>query len=130
MEVFVHHNQISSFFINMKEGALKRGPFGIINRNVLIFIEICNRFKNLRYLNFSSSSNYEQLTFTIRTPSDFSSNLLELHVVIKTVDDCLCLLDGHFNQLHTLYVTIRPCAVCESKIVGNHVSHSLISLIL
>ncbi|CAF4768691.1 unnamed protein product, partial [Rotaria sp. Silwood2] len=49
-------------------------------RNIFIFIRICTRFKNLQCVNFSSSCDYEQLTFTSIAPTDFSSNLLELHV--------------------------------------------------
>jgi hypothetical protein len=94
------------------------------NRNIFIFIKICILFKNLRYLNFSSSSIYEQLAFSSTTPTKFSSNLLELHVVVKTILDCLCLLDGQFNQLHTFYVTIRPRGISEGEMVGNHVSYS------
>jgi hypothetical protein len=94
------------------------------NSNIYIFIEICLLFKNLRYLNFSSSSTYEQLAFSGSTPTRFSSSLLELHVVVKTILDCLCLLDGQFNQLHTFYVTIRPRGIHEGNIVGNHVSYS------
>jgi hypothetical protein len=59
-------------------------------------------FKNLQYLNYSSSSDYEQLTFGSSPSIEFSSNLLELHVVLKSIIDCLGLLDGRLSQLHTL----------------------------
>jgi hypothetical protein len=112
----------------MKSRVLSRDVLGDTqNRNAYIFIAICALFKNLQCLNFSSSYDYEQLTFTRSTPTNFSSNLLELHVVVKTIDDCLCLLDGQLNQMHTFYVTIRPRGVCDSELVGNHVSYSLIS---
>ncbi|UJR30027.1 hypothetical protein I4U23_017572 [Adineta vaga] len=85
--------------------------------NISIFIRICILFNNLRYLNFSSYSNYEQLAFLSTIPSQFSSNLLELHVVVKSIFDCLCLLDGQFNQLHTFYVTIQSRNGYEGDLV-------------
>ncbi|CAF4473033.1 unnamed protein product [Rotaria sp. Silwood2] len=113
-------NQISSLFINMKPHVQLSDGWGHPQqRNIFIFIRICTRFKNLQCVNFSSSCDYEQLTFTSIAPTEFSSNLLELHVVIKTIIDCLCLLDGQFNQLHTFYVTIRPRGICEYPSVGN-----------
>ncbi|CAF4056882.1 unnamed protein product [Rotaria sordida] len=35
-----------------------------------------------------------------------SSNLLELHVTVNNFDDCLYLLDGHFNELRKFHVNI------------------------
>lgn len=81
----------------MKIGALRTDCFGVRNINIFVFCQICVKFNNLKYLNFSSSSDYEQLTFDRMSSIKFSSNLLELHVVIKSINDCLCLLDGHFN---------------------------------
>ncbi|CAF1498937.1 unnamed protein product [Rotaria sordida] len=114
-------NQISSLFIQLKPHKPIPGAsgFAVQDINIFIFINICNHFKNLRYLNFSSSSIYEQLAFYRPISTNFSSNLLELHVVVKTIYDCLCLLDGQLNQLHTFYVTIRPRGVHGEEIVGN-----------
>ena len=110
----------------------KPGPraseYTIQNKIIFIFIKICNQFKNLRYLNFSSSSIYKQLAFYEHTSINFSSNLLELHVVVKTIHDCLCLLNGQFQQLHTFYVTVRSSGVCGRKIVDNDVSYLYINL--
>ncbi|CAF3393366.1 unnamed protein product [Rotaria sp. Silwood2] len=39
-------------------------------------------------------------------PIVISSNLLELHVHVVCFTDCLHLLDGRFNQLHTFHVDI------------------------
>jgi hypothetical protein len=40
-------------------------------------------------------------------PSTFSSStLLELNIKVKTFTDCLYLLDGRFNRLHTFYVDV------------------------
>ena len=39
-------------------------------------------------------------------PSFRSSTLRILNIRLQTFDDCLCLLDGRFNQLHTLIVDL------------------------
>ncbi|CAF2481578.1 unnamed protein product [Rotaria sp. Silwood2] len=113
-----YRNQILSLSIIMKRGALQTSIFGVKNININIFSKICSMFNNLEYFNFSSSSNYEQLTFC-SIPSIRFSNLLELHVVLKTLIDCLCLLDGNFNKLNRLYVTICPRALFEWPLVNN-----------
>ncbi len=93
-------HQISALFINVKGGVYRRDLFGY--ENIFIFRRICMIFKNLQYLNYSSSSDYEQLTFGSSPSIEFSSNLLELHVVLKSIIYCLGLLDGRLSQLHTL----------------------------
>ncbi len=115
-------SRISELFINMKGRVYRRNSYR--DGNIYIFIKICNSFKNLQYLNFSSLSDYEQLTFGNTPSRKFSSNLLELHVVIKSLMDCLCLLDDHFNQLHTLHVTICPRAVRTWLLVNHQVTYS------
>ncbi len=91
----------------------------IEEKNIFIFIQICTTFKHLQCLYFNSSSDHQPLTFD-HTPSiAFSSNVLELHVVLNSMGDCLHLLDGHFNQLHTFDVTITfisPSAVPDNKV--------------
>ncbi|CAF1638332.1 unnamed protein product [Rotaria magnacalcarata] len=115
-------NHISSIIIKLKPRKQPIDALGYTTQdnNIFIFLSICILFKNLRYLNFSSYCNYEQLAYLSTAPIEFSSNLLELHVVVKNIFDCLCLLDGQFNQLHTFYVTIRPYNRCDGNIVGNH----------
>ncbi|CAF1532681.1 unnamed protein product [Rotaria sordida] len=98
----------------MKEGALRRNAFGVRNINTYIFGKICNMFKNLKYFNFKSSSDYEQLTFTRLSSIEFSSNLLELHVTLDSITDCLYLLD-HLNQLHTMIVVITSYPYSSSS---------------
>ncbi|UJR23576.1 hypothetical protein I4U23_026564 [Adineta vaga] len=101
-------NQISSIFIKLNPCKRRIDELGYITPdNISIFIRIFH-------------SNYEQLAFLSTTPSQFSSNLLELHVVVKSIFDCLCLLDGQFNQLHTFYVTIQSCNGYEGDPVGNY----------
>ncbi|CAF3422344.1 unnamed protein product [Rotaria sp. Silwood1] len=77
------------------------------DNNAIIFNHILTMFTNLQYLNFDRSSIYDdRLFFCMRRPTVVSTNLLELHVSLHTFDDCLYLLDGHFNQLHSLYVDV------------------------
>ncbi|CAF3386843.1 unnamed protein product [Rotaria sp. Silwood1] len=76
-------------------------------------------FTNLQYLKFGQSSNlYPQLSFDIPSPSVISSTLLELHVTVKDFIDCLYLLDGCFNQLHTLHVNFF--FICSSQLTINN----------
>ncbi len=64
-------------------------------------------FPNLQYLNFCPSSIfYQRLSFGVSPPTIISSTLLELRVCLHDFTDCLHLLDGRFNQLHTLHVYI------------------------
>ncbi|CAF3182628.1 unnamed protein product [Rotaria sp. Silwood2] len=83
-----------------------------------VFTQSCIMFKNLRYLNFSSIDDHQQLTFDLTTSTTFSSNLLELHVAVHSMDDCHYLLDGHFNQLSKFYVTI--CDVLNDSALAKH----------
>ena len=39
-------------------------------------------------------------------PNFRSSTLLQLVINVQCFDDCLCLLDGRFIHLHTLYVNL------------------------
>ncbi|CAF5093665.1 unnamed protein product, partial [Rotaria sp. Silwood1] len=83
-----------------------------------VFTQSCIMFKNLRYLNFSSIDDYQQLTFDLTTSTTFSSTLLELHVAVNAMDDCHYLLDGHFNQLSKFYVTI--CGVLNDSVLAKN----------
>ncbi|CAF2853826.1 unnamed protein product [Rotaria sp. Silwood2] len=77
-------------------------------RHTLVFTQIFSLFNNLKYLNFNSSAccySFE-ISFFKSVPNVFSSTLLELHVTLKVFNDCLYLLDGRFNQLHTLHVDV------------------------
>ncbi len=82
-------------------------------------------FSNLKHLNFGvSSSNFHELSFDISPPMISSSILLELHVVVDSYTDCLYLLDGRFDQLHTFYITIcssySPLSVIDSEVSYSH----------
>ncbi|CAF0968699.1 unnamed protein product [Rotaria sordida] len=97
-------NQLLSLTIDISR---KRTQDYLTNNNAIIFNRIFTMFSNLEYFNFGRSSiSDERLSFCFRCPTVISRNLLEFHVCLKTFYDCLYLLDGHFNQLHTLYVDV------------------------
>lgn len=73
----------------------------------LIFTHIFAMFTNLKQLNFSTSPDIDQrLSFSNSSLTVYSSILLELRVIMQSYDDCLYLLDGRFDQLHTFGVNI------------------------
>ncbi|CAF3933109.1 unnamed protein product [Rotaria sp. Silwood1] len=97
-------NQLLSLTIDI---SINRTQDYLTNNNAIIFNRIFTMFPNLQYLNFGRSSiSDERLSFCFRRPTVISTNLLELHVCLKTFYDCLYLLDGHFNQLRILYVDV------------------------
>ncbi|CAF4194721.1 unnamed protein product [Rotaria sordida] len=76
-------------------------------------------FSNLQYLNFCPSSIwYQPLLFENPFPTMTSSTLLELHISLASFTDCLYILDGRFNKLHTLYVDIA--SISSSQLTNNN----------
>lgn len=76
-----------------------------------IFVNILIVFKNIRCLKFypSKSNGCCCISFANQYPRFSSSTLFELHLTVYSLDDCLLLLDGRFNQLgifhlSTLYI--------------------------
>ncbi|CAF1514711.1 unnamed protein product, partial [Rotaria sordida] len=97
-------NRITSLVIYIKECEEPEDQVLLIG--LFIFRPILSMFNNLRHLNFSVSSEEPQLSFCKSHPVPISSTLLELHVVVESMNNCLYLLSGCFDQLHTFYVTI------------------------
>ena len=102
-------NEITSLLINIT-GNKSRNKVNDLNK--LILSQIFLKFDKLQYLNFGpppgcSPWAFSALSFEQSSPDFFSCTLLELHVVVDSCSDCLYLLDGRFNQLHTFYVIIR-----------------------
>lgn len=98
----IFKSQISSFVIGFIR---KSGNFSTINLPTLVFTQILTIFTNLRYLNFAGSlCACERLSFDVTPPTVSSSTLSELHISVQSFNDCLYLLDGHFNQLRSLRV--------------------------
>ncbi|CAF1467107.1 unnamed protein product [Rotaria sordida] len=97
-------NQISALVIDISTNETQRFTR---DDNEILFTHIFTMFTNLQYLNFSPSSfGHQRLSFRTQPPTIISTNLLKLHVSLNDFNDCLYLLDGSFNQLHTLYVNI------------------------
>jgi hypothetical protein len=116
-------NKIKSITIIIKRREYQIYEYVFNDHNSFVFKQICMKFNNLQYLNFMSSSDCEQLTFRCSPSIKFSSNILELHVVVKSIMDCVCLLDGHFDHLHSLFVTISPRHVESWPYASNRVIH-------
>ncbi|CAF3411703.1 unnamed protein product [Rotaria sp. Silwood2] len=105
--------QIVSLIIDIDTNGEQRSTKDI---NVILFTHIFNIFTNLRSLRFGLSSIWYQLLLFSTPPSTIiSSKLLELHVSLQHFTDCLYLVDGRFNQLHTLHVHID--CICSSRIL-------------
>jgi hypothetical protein len=108
-----YKNQISSLVIKTIAKEHRSADM-----NTLIFTHIFNIFTNLQNLNIDPLFLcHERISFEYSPLTVFSSNLLELRVKVKFVndclyllDDCLYLLDDCFHQLLTLYVDIQ-CSV-------------------
>lgn len=76
--------------------------------DTLMFRNILNMFTNLQCLNFAPYFHCNQWISFYSSPSPiFSSTLLELHIKVMYIEDCLYLLDCHFNQLRGFYVDIE-----------------------
>ncbi|CAF3754481.1 unnamed protein product [Rotaria sp. Silwood1] len=100
----IFKNQILSLVIHVNQNGYRSDKEEM---NTFILTHIITMLINLKYLNFAPSSiSYQELSFHYSPPPIFSSNLLELHVSLGNYTDCLYLLDGRFNQLHTLHVNI------------------------
>ncbi|CAF2122003.1 unnamed protein product [Rotaria magnacalcarata] len=100
----IFNNQISSLFINfndVKDSLPMRTIYSII------FAKILTIFTNLRCLKFNPSSSYrDAVLFYLIRDTAISSTLLELHVGVVEMRDCLDILDGRFDQLRILHVTV------------------------
>ncbi|CAF4589421.1 unnamed protein product, partial [Rotaria sp. Silwood2] len=112
----INKNQISSFIIDVTKYKKKSLTTDVIAR---ILTHIFNMFSNLQYLNFCPSSIwYQRLLFDNPFPTMTSSTLLELHISLASFTDCLYILDGRFNKLHTLYVDIL--SISSSQLTNNN----------
>ena len=68
------------------------------------------------YVEYLHLKFYQSNSFILfnEQPSLFSSTLLELHINVYLFDDCLYLLDGRLNQLHTLFVNVYDISSGQS----------------
>lgn len=90
--------------------------------NATLFAQIISSFPNIQRLHFGPSLLYDQhISFDKRFPTVTSMTVCNLHVNLIAFQDCLFLLDGRFNQLHTLHVNID--SICPSRLsIDNKVS--------
>lgn len=79
-----------------------------------LYLPIFNRLKSVTHLEFviKDSFQYPPLSLEDLPPTAcFSSTLVHLSIKLMDFEDCLFLLDGRLNQLHTLNVEIhRICS--------------------
>jgi len=112
----IFKNQITTLIISIDPN--KRKLFTMKN--------ICNYiftvFINLIHLIFYDGlyKNNIRLLFDIPFSSFSSSSLLVLNIKVQTFHICLYILDGHFDQLHTLYIELanidRPSKEIENQV--------------
>jgi hypothetical protein len=89
---------------------------------VNIFDYILTVFTSLNCLILYESSYEDRVPLLLddpHLPTFRSSTLRKLNVRLQSFDDCLYLLDGRFNQLHTLYVDLthmRPSEEIQNQV--------------
>ncbi|CAM4793673.1 unnamed protein product [Rotaria magnacalcarata] len=73
---------------------------------------------NLTHLIFCDASykNNTRLLFKNSSPTLSSSSLLVLKIKVQTIDVCLYILDGRFEQLHTLDIELANMFVPSEEI--------------
>ncbi|CAF3185350.1 unnamed protein product, partial [Rotaria sp. Silwood2] len=80
---------------------------------------ICNNLftmmNNLIHLIFYDESykNIVRFMTDVPSPKFSSSTLLTLNIKVQNFDDCLCMLDGRFNNLQSLYIDLIK--ICSSS---------------
>ncbi|CAF0789333.1 unnamed protein product [Adineta steineri] len=98
-------NHISSLFISFDKGD-NFCPIGLICSS--IFEEILILFTNLQCLIFNPSATlYNAVTFLYSDSFGVCSTLLELHISVTKMEECLYILDEIFDQLRILHVTFH-----------------------
>ena len=74
-----------------------------------VYMRIFNLFRNLTHLEFAIKGGYQYPPLSIdELPSTvcFPSTIVHLSIKVLDLEDCLCLLDGRLNQLHTFIVEV------------------------
>ena len=65
---------------------------------------------------------FPEISFNYSVPSVTSSNLLELHISLGCLMDCLYLFDGRFDKLHTVHINISSI-FSSDRTVDNQVNY-------
>ncbi|CAF3477139.1 unnamed protein product [Rotaria socialis] len=113
MSLFIDESSLTSIDKNqILAPVINRTKYGKVSAaddmNPRTLAPIFTTFSNLQYLNFYPSTIWsERLSFANPCPSINSSTLLELHIRLMSFSGCLYILDGCFNNLHTLHVDIQ-----------------------
>ncbi|CAF2521237.1 unnamed protein product [Rotaria sp. Silwood2] len=95
-------NQISSLFINLSDENYLSGVGYMCS---IILVGIFDTCTNLQCLKINPSSSFLNALIIYMIDRTICSTLLELHVTVRDMNDCFCILDGRFDQLRILYVT-------------------------
>ncbi|CAF3416722.1 unnamed protein product [Rotaria sp. Silwood2] len=81
---------------------------------LILLIDIYHRIfvllSNLKYLDLDVNNTYlfsKSLLSGLSSTTCVSSSITHLRIKLHNFDDCLCLLDGRFNQLHTFIVKLE-----------------------
>jgi hypothetical protein len=99
------------------------------------YVGILAWLSNLQYLDLDGDDDHRFKRRLLRglSPSRcYSSGIAHLRIKIHNFDDCLCLLDGRLNQLHTLIVKvdyIRHSSIILNNEVKNDIEQKKNSFI-
>jgi hypothetical protein len=117
----IFKNQITRLVITISDNKKK---YLTDEEQISVFTHILSAFSNIRCLKLYSPSDscVQRLSFENHRPTFFSSTLMEFHVCLQSFNDCLYLLDGRFNQLHTLIVTVGGI-LPPQPMINNKVSY-------
>ena len=109
----IFNNQISSLFISCKN---EDESISMGSQCSEIFSKILSTFTNLRCLIFNPDAPSSDYLHFFRGETPICSNLLELHVCVSNMDECLDILDGRFHQLRILHITFNNIKFRSSNI--------------
>ncbi|CAM4847795.1 unnamed protein product, partial [Rotaria magnacalcarata] len=110
----IFKNKITSLFINFNNGNKSALMGGICS---IMFSKMFTIFTNLRCLKFNPSSSVcNALSLNMTPETDISLTLLELHITVSDMEECLYILDGRFDQLRIFYVTCYSVLSCSLNI--------------
>ncbi|CAF2878107.1 unnamed protein product [Rotaria sp. Silwood2] len=101
--IHIFKNQVSSLKINFNN---KNNSCPMVGISSVIFQKILTIYTNLRCLKYNPSSSFGDALYLY--PGNgiaICPTLLELHVSVTEMKQCLHILDGRFDQLRILYVT-------------------------
>jgi hypothetical protein len=110
------NKQISSITVKIHD---PQRPL-ITNGATKIFRYVLAMFPNLNCFRFETSIYCEPVSWNHLAQAICSSNLLQLHIHLENFDDCIHLLDGRFNQLHTLCITLST--IHSDQTIDNEVN--------